>query len=133
MRMPRCTGRVFRSFRFLRVVAVVMSDCLGSVCFRMMIVAAQELEAATRSRQQPNHDTACRYNAEADMDIWLPRNHTLNSLFIAPCRGGLAAIYTDADPDCAQKWAGSLWGITRMVDPPPTLARSIQSYAIELL
>ena len=67
MRMARFAVPVFRSFRFLRVVAVVMS-----VCFRMMIVAAQESDAATRSRDQPKRDTACRDNAEADVNFWLP-------------------------------------------------------------
>ena len=66
MRMARFTGRVFRSFGFMRVVAVVMSECLGSACFRMvMIVAEQVLDAAIRSRQQPKHDTACRNDAES--------------------------------------------------------------------
>ena len=96
--MARFTVRVFRSFGFLRVVAVVMSDCLGSACFRMvMIVAEQVLDAAIRRRQQPKHDTACRHNAEADVDFWLPRNHTLNSLFIIPCRGGAGGLI----PPCA--------------------------------
>ena len=61
----------------------MMSERLGSACFRMvMIVAEQVLDAATRRRHQPKHDAACRYNAEADVVIWLPRNHTLNSLAI---------------------------------------------------
>jgi hypothetical protein len=88
MRIARFSMCVFSGFGFRRVAAVVMSDCLGSACFRMvMIVAEQILDAAIRRRQQPKRDTACRYNAEADVDIWLPRNHTLNSLFIFPCRG----------------------------------------------
>ena len=52
MRMARFAVSVFRSFRFLRVVAVVMSDCPGSACFRMvMIVGEQVLDAAKRRRQ----------------------------------------------------------------------------------
>ena len=82
------TVRGFRSFDFLRVAAVMMSGCLGSACFRMvMIVAEQVLDAAMRSREQPKHDTACRHNAEAEVDLWLPRNHTFNS-FHYPMSGG---------------------------------------------
>ena len=91
MRIARFAVRVFRSFGFWRVVAVVMSDRLGSVCFRVVMIAPEQvLDAAIRRRQQPKHDAACRYNAEADVDFWLPRNHTLNLLFIIPCRGGRA-------------------------------------------
>lgn len=79
--MARFTGRVFRSFRFLRVVAVVMSDCLGSVCFRMMmIVAAQVLEAATRNRQQPKPDTSRRSDAESERKLLLAVRHAFSPL-----------------------------------------------------
>ena len=57
----------------LGLVTIVTSECLGSACFRIvMIVAEQVLDAAMRSRQQPKHDTACRDNAEADVNFWLP-------------------------------------------------------------
>ena len=91
MRFARFTVRVFRSFGFLRMIVVVMNEYFGSAGFRMvMIVAKQVLKGTMRSRLQPKHDTACRDNAEADVDCWLPRNHTLNSLFPVPCRGGRA-------------------------------------------
>ena len=74
LRMACSAVRVFPSF-----------GCLSAV---MMIVAEQLFNGAMRSRLQPKHDTACRYNAEADVDFWLPRNHTLNSLFAIPYRVG---------------------------------------------
>lgn len=80
MRMARLAGRVFRSFRFLRVVALVMSDCLGSVCFRMMIVAAQESDAATRCRQQPKPNTSRRSDAEGGRKLLLAAGHAFSLL-----------------------------------------------------
>lgn len=80
MRMVRFGVCVICGFGLLRMVAVVMSGCFGSVCFRMvMIVPKEVLDAAKRRRQQPKHDTACRENAEADVNFWLPKNHALNS------------------------------------------------------
>lgn len=71
--MARFAVPVFRSFRFLRVFAFVMSGCPGSDCFRMvMIVVEQVLDAAKRRRQQPKHDAASRNHAEADVNFWLP-------------------------------------------------------------
>ena len=61
----------------------------GRTCFRKVtIVTKQVLDAAIGRRQQPKHDTAGHHNAEADVKLWLPRNHTLNSLFIARLRTG---------------------------------------------
>ena len=76
----RFAVRVFSDFGFLRVVAVVMSDCLGSVCFRMMIVAAQESDTATRSRQQPNPDTSRRSDAEGGRKLLLAVGHAFSPL-----------------------------------------------------
>jgi hypothetical protein len=74
----RFAVRVFRSFRFLRVAAVVMSACLGSVCFRMMIVAAEIPDAATRSRQQPKPDTSRRSDAEGGRKLLLVTGHAFS-------------------------------------------------------
>ena len=76
--MVRFAVRVIRSFRFLRVVAVVMSACLGSVCFRMMIFAAQESEAATRSRDQQKRDTSRRSDAEGGRKLLLAVGHAFS-------------------------------------------------------
>ena len=49
MRMVRFGVRVICGFGLLRMVAVVMSDGLGSGCFRMvMIVPKEVLDAAKR-------------------------------------------------------------------------------------
>ena len=80
MRMARCAVRVFRSFRFLGVVAVVMSDYRGSVCFRMMIVAAQKSDAATRRRDQPKRDTSRRSDAEGGRKLLLAAGHAFSPL-----------------------------------------------------
>ena len=79
MRMVRFAVRVFRSFRCLGVVALVMSECPGSVCFRMvMIVGEQMLNAAKRGRQQPKHDTASRNDAEGGRNLLLAVGHALS-------------------------------------------------------
>ena len=73
MRIAPFTVRVFNSFGFVRVAVVMMSGWLGNACFRVVVIAAaQVLDAATQRRQQPKHDTACRDNAEADVNFWLP-------------------------------------------------------------
>lgn len=49
MRIVRFGVRVFCGFGLLRMVAVVMSDCFGSICFHMvMIVPKEVLDAAKR-------------------------------------------------------------------------------------
>ena len=79
MRMVRFAVSVFRSFRCLGVVALVMSDCPGSVCFRMvMIVGEQMLNAAKRGRQQPKQDTASRNDAEGGRNLLLAVGHALS-------------------------------------------------------
>lgn len=80
MRMACLAVRVFRSFRFLGVAALVMSDCIGSVCLRMMIVAAQIPDAATRSRQQPKHNTSRRSDAEGGRKLLLAVGHAFSPL-----------------------------------------------------
>lgn len=80
MRMARFSGRVFRGFRFLGVGALVMSDCLGSVCFRMMIVAAQVPNVAARNRQQPKPDTSRRSDAESERKLLLAVRHAFRPL-----------------------------------------------------
>ena len=48
----------------------------------VMIEAEPVLDAAIRSRQQPEHHCDRRSDAEGKMDFWLPGNHTLSSLFV---------------------------------------------------
>lgn len=80
MRMAPFAVLVFRGFRFLGVVALVMSDCLRSACFRMMIVAAQIPDAATRCRQQPKSDTSRRSDAEGGRKLLLAVGHAFSPL-----------------------------------------------------
>lgn len=88
VRIARFSVRVFCGCGFWRVVAVVRSNYLVGACLRMMMIAPEQvLDAAIGRRQQPKHDAACRNNAEADVEFWLERNHTLKLLTAIPCRG----------------------------------------------
>ena len=91
----------------VRVRVTVIGGCLVvSVFFRsrgraVMIETQQVLDAAIRSRQQPEHHGDRRADAKGNMNFWLPGNHTsLNSSFVVHRRGARGR-YRHAPPPAA--------------------------------
>jgi hypothetical protein len=78
-RIAPFTVSVFCGFSFWRMVAVMMSECRGSVCTRVvMIVAQQVFDAAIRRRQQPKPNTSRRSDAENERKLLLTVRHAFS-------------------------------------------------------
>lgn len=85
MRMPfrvvvRVVGFAVAVFSLVRV-AVVGGGIVMSVFFagrgRFVVVDPEQvLDAAIRTRQQPKRHRDRRSDAEGNMELWLPGNHT---------------------------------------------------------
>lgn len=91
----------------VRVRVVVIGGGLVVIAFSrsrgcaVMIETQQVLDAAIRTRQQPEHHGHRRADAEGNMNFWLPGNHTsLNSSFIFHRRGARGR-YRHAPPPAA--------------------------------
>lgn len=87
----RMIGFAVAVFSLVRVAdvggSVVMSVFFAGRGRGVMIEAEQVLDTAIGSRQQPEHHGDRRSDAEGNVELWLPGNHTFSSLFIISAPG----------------------------------------------